>query len=70
MFETRMLAPAKQDSGVVKRLFVDLKELFSDMGLYPRNLWNMKRLYERYYQKDTKLLQFVAVLSWGQNLLL
>ena len=40
------------------------------MGLSPRNLWNMKRLYERYYQEDTKLLQAVAVLPWGHNLLL
>src|SRR5690606_17434029 len=36
----------------------------------PRNLWNMKRFYERYYQEDTKLLQSVAVLPWGHNLLL
>lgn len=57
-------------SGVVKRLSVDLKEQFPDMGLSPRNLWNMKRLYERYYQEDTKLLQAVAVLPWGHNLLL
>ena len=57
-------------SGVVKRLSIDLKEQFSDMGLSPRNLWNMKRLYERYYQEDTKLLQAVAVLPWGHNLLL
>lgn len=57
-------------SGVVKRLSVDLKELFPDMGLSPRNLWNMKRLYERYCQEDTKLLQAVAVLPWGHNLLL
>lgn len=40
------------------------------MGLSPRNLWNMKRFYERYYQADTKLLQAVAVLPWGHNLLL
>ena len=57
-------------SGVVKRLSVDLKEQFPDKGLSPRNLWNMKRLYERYYQEDTKLLQAVAVLPWGHNLLL
>lgn len=40
------------------------------MGLSPRNLWNMKRFYERYYQAGTKLLQSVAVLPWGHNLLL
>lgn len=57
-------------SGVVKKLSVDLKAEFPDMGLSPRNLWNMQRLYERYYQEDTKLLQAVAVLPWGHNLLL
>ena len=57
-------------SGVVKQLSVDLKNEFPDMGLSPRNLWNMKRYYERYYQADTKLLQCVAVLPWGHNLLL
>lgn len=57
-------------SGVVNQLSIDLKNEFPDMGLSPRNLWNMKRFYERYYQVDTKLLQAVAVLPWGHNLLL
>ncbi len=57
-------------SGVVKQLSIDLKNEFPDMGLSPRNLWNMKRFYERYYQADIKLLQAVAVLPWGHNLLL
>lgn len=57
-------------SGVVKQLSLDLKSEFPDMGLSSRNLWNMKRYYERYYQADTKLLQSVAVLPWGHNLLL
>lgn len=57
-------------SGVVKQLSVDLKHEFPDMGLSPRNLWNMKRYYERYYQASSKLLQLVAVLPWGHNLLL
>ncbi|MFP5040990.1 DUF1016 N-terminal domain-containing protein [Parasediminibacterium sp. JCM 36343] len=57
-------------SGVVKQLSIDLKIEFPEMGLSPRNLWNMKRFYERYYQADTKLLQLVAVLPWGHNLLL
>jgi len=57
-------------SGVVKQLSVDLKNEFPDMGLSPRNLWDMKRFYERYYQVDTKLRQAVAVLPWGHNLLL
>ena len=57
-------------SGVVKQLSIDLKNEFPEMGLSPRNLWNMKRFYERYYQADAKLLQAVAVLPWGHNLLL
>jgi len=57
-------------SGVVKQLSVDLKSEFPDMGLSPRNLWDMKRFYERYYQADIKLRQAVAVLPWGHNLLL
>lgn len=57
-------------SGVVKQLSVDLKNEFPDMGLSPRNLWNMKLFYERYFEADQKLLQAVAVLPWGHNLLL
>jgi hypothetical protein len=49
-------------SGVVKQLSVELKIEFPDMALSPRNLWDMKRLYERYYQSDTKLLRSLAVL--------
>lgn len=57
-------------SGVVKQLSVDLKKEFPDMGVSPRNLWNMKRYYDQYYQIDTKLQQAVAVLPWGHNVLL
>jgi len=57
-------------SGVVKQLSVDLKAEFPDLGASPRNLWDMKRFYERYYQAETKLRQAVAVLPWGHNLLL
>lgn len=57
-------------SNVVNRLSVDLKSEFPDMGLSPRNLWNMKLFYERYADSDKKLLQAVAVLRWGHNLLL
>jgi predicted nuclease of restriction endonuclease-like (RecB) superfamily len=57
-------------SGVVKQLSVDLKNEFPDMGLSPRNLWDMKRFYERYHLADQKLRQAVAVLPWGHNLLL
>jgi predicted nuclease of restriction endonuclease-like (RecB) superfamily len=57
-------------SGVVKQLSVDLKKEFPDMGLSPRNLWNMKLFYERYHLASPKLLQAVAVLPWGHNLLI
>lgn len=57
-------------SGVVKQLSTDLKKKFPDMGLSPRNLWNMKRFYERYYRADAKLQRSVAVLPWRHNLLL
>lgn len=57
-------------SGVVKQLSIDLKKEFPDMGLSPRNLWDMKRFYERYHLADQKLRQAVAVLPWGHNLLL
>lgn len=57
-------------AGVVNRLSFDLKSEFPDMGLSPRNLWNMKRFYERYAEADTKLQRSVAVLPWRHNLLL
>lgn len=57
-------------SGVVNQLSIDLKKEFPDMGLSPRNLWDMKRFYERYHLADPKLRQAVAVLPWGHNLLL
>ena len=57
-------------SGVVKQLSTDLKNKFPDMGLSQRNLWDMKRFYERYHLAKAKLRQAVAVLPWGHNLLL
>ena len=57
-------------AGVVNRLSFDLKSGFPDMGLSPRNLWDMKRFYERYAEADTKLQRSVAVLPWRHNLLL
>ena len=60
----------RHGSGVVKRLSSDLKEHFPDMGLSPRNLWNMKRFYERYKDEDPKLQRSVAVLPWRHNILL
>jgi predicted nuclease of restriction endonuclease-like (RecB) superfamily len=58
-------------AGVVEKLSIDLTKEFPDLkGFSPRNLWNMKRFYEFYHTEDKKLLQSVAVLSWGHNLLI
>ena len=61
---------SKHGDGIVKRLSADLKSKYPDMGLSPRNLWNMKRFYLRYCQEDKKVQQAVAVLPWSHNLLL
>ena len=61
---------SKHGDSIVKRLSIDLKTKYPDMGLSPRNLWNMKRFYLRYCQYDTKVQQAVAVLPWSHNLLL
>jgi predicted nuclease of restriction endonuclease-like (RecB) superfamily len=57
-------------SGVIKKLSSDLKAEFPDMGLSPRNLWDMKKFYEHYQFADTKMRQAVALLPWGHNLLI
>jgi predicted nuclease of restriction endonuclease-like (RecB) superfamily len=57
-------------SAVVNQLSIDLKKEFPDMGVSPRNLWDMKRFYERYHLADEKLRRSVAVLPWRHNLLL
>lgn len=57
-------------AGVVNRLSADLKLEFPDMGLSPRNLWNMKRFYERYCLTDAKLQRCVAALQWKHNMLI
>jgi hypothetical protein len=54
-------------SGFIKNLSSDLKAAFPDMGLSPRNLWNMKRFYEHYQFADVKMRQAVALLLWGHN---
>ncbi|WP_455621902.1 PDDEXK nuclease domain-containing protein [Parabacteroides sp.] len=61
---------SKHGDSVVKRLSADLKSRYPEMGLSPRNLWNMKRFYLHYSQDDTKVQQAVALLPWGHNLLL
>lgn len=61
---------SRHGSSVVNRLSSDLKQQFPDMGVSPRNLWDMKRFYLRYVNADAKLRQAVAVLPWGHNLLI
>lgn len=56
--------------GVVERLSVDLKSKYPDMGLSPRNLWDMKKFYERYKDSSQKLQRSVAELPWRHNLLI
>ena len=69
LLEERKL-DSKHGDQIVKRLSVDLKGRYPNMGLSPRNLWEMKRFYLRYYQEDTKLQRCVAVLSWRKNIIL
>ena len=70
----QMLHERKIESGygdsVVKRLSADLKERYPKMGVSPRQLWNMKKFYERYAEHGEKLLRSVALLPWSHNLLL
>ena len=41
--------------GIVKRLSIDLKQYYPQMGVSIRNLWNMKKFYERFCNSDLKL---------------
>ena len=59
---------SKHGSGVVNRLSYDLKQRYPQMGVSPRNLWDMKKFYERFCESDPKLRQAVAVLPWGHTL--
>ena len=61
---------SKHGNSVVRRLSVDLKEHFPDMGVSPRQLWNMKKYYVRYCNSAEKVLRSIALLTWGQNLFL
>lgn len=70
----KLLYERKLDSeygnSVVRRLSIDLKKQFPDMGTSPRNLWYMKRFYERYKDSSPKVQRSVALLPWKHNLLL
>jgi pheromone shutdown protein TraB len=56
---------SKHGSGVINRLSYDLKQRYPQMGVSPRNLWNMKKFYGRFCNSESKLRQIVAVISWG-----
>ena len=63
----QMLHDRKIESGygdsVVRRLSADLKERYQKLGVSPRNLWDMKKFYERFCHSDIKVRQAVALLS-------
>ncbi len=61
---------SKYGSGVVNRLSHDLKQRYPQIGVSPRNLWDMKKFYERFCNSELKLRQAVAVLPWGHILTL
>lgn len=61
---------SKHGSGVVNRLSYDLKQRYPQMGVSSRNLWDMKKFYERFCDSEPKLRQAVAVLPWGHTLTL
>ncbi|WP_432670117.1 PDDEXK nuclease domain-containing protein [Flavobacterium sp. SM2513] len=61
---------ASYGNSIILKLSEDLKMKFPDMGLSPRNLWNMKKFYDRFCNADTKLQRSVAVLPWSHNLLI
>ena len=65
----QMLHERKIESGygdrVVRRLSMDLKERYPKLGVSPRNLWDMKKFYERFCHSDIKVRQAVALLPWG-----
>ncbi|MBX9947758.1 MAG: PDDEXK nuclease domain-containing protein [Candidatus Obscuribacterales bacterium] len=55
---------------VVERLSHDLQHEFPEMkGFSTRNLWDMRRFYERYSGRPD-LRQAVAEIPWGHNLLI
>lgn len=68
----KMLHERKVESGhgdgIVNQLSADLKERYPKLGVSPRNLWDMKKFYNRFSSSDLKLRQAVAVLPWGHIL--
>lgn len=61
---------ASYGNSIILKLSTDLKKEFPDMGLSPRNLWNMKKFYDRFCNANEKLQRSVAVLPWRHILLI
>ncbi|MBI5057790.1 MAG: DUF1016 domain-containing protein [Nitrospirae bacterium] len=61
---------SKWGQGIVETLSQDLQKEFPDMkGFSSRNLWEMKKIFEKYKDKQ-KLQPLVAELSWSHNLVI
>ena len=60
----------KYGKSIIKKLSIDLKQRYPQMGLSPRQLWNMKNFYVRYKNSNAKVLHSVALLPWSHNLLI
>ncbi|MGN0209539.1 MAG: hypothetical protein ACI391_00290 [Muribaculaceae bacterium] len=39
----------------------DLKQRYPQMGVSPRNLWDMKKFYERFRDSDPSIEDFIAL---------
>ena len=67
----QMLHERKIESGygdsVVKRLSADLKERYPKMGVSPRNLWDMKKFYERFCHSDIYCVFFRELVMMMQQ---
>lgn len=68
LFERKL--ESKHGSSVVRRLSADLQHRYPNIGLSPRNLWEMRRFYLKYRCACEKVQQAVALLPWGHNLLI
>lgn len=70
----KLLYERKLDSrhgdSVVKRLSLDLKQRYPTMGVSPRNLWLMRKFYQRFCSSDAKVQRSVALLPWRQTVYL
>jgi len=51
---------SKHGSGVVNRLSFDLKQRYPQMGVSPRNLWDMKKFYERFCDSESQFFDYLT----------